>query len=365
MHEPLRHPGTPRHALLNPSPPQPSYSDQQDVASITLALRTLGSFNFEGHSLLQFVRRCADHFLTSETQELRLETVRTCSRLLRLALQGRRSPTVTATVTDVLRKLLVVGITDTDAEVRYWVLESLDTSFDRHLAQAENLSALLVALNDEVLEIRELAVSRIGRLSALNPAYVMPSLRKTLIQFLTELEHSGMGRNKEQSARMLDRLVVSAPRLVRPYMEPILKVLVPKLKESDPNPAVVVNVLTAIGDLAEVNGAAMKPWADELLKILLELLGDSSSPERRGVALWCLGQLVGAAGMVITPYLTYPTLLDLLLGLLKTEQQPVIRRQTIRVLGVLGALDPYRYKLNQGQIDSLSTTSGVGKGGKL
>lgn len=80
--------------------------------------------------------------------------------------------------------------------MRYWVLESLDASFDRHLAQAENLSALMVALNDEVLEIRELAVTRIGRLSALNPAYVMPSLRKTLIQFLTELEHSGISRNK-------------------------------------------------------------------------------------------------------------------------------------------------------------------------
>ncbi|KAK6628142.1 hypothetical protein RUM43_001953 [Polyplax serrata] len=351
MHKPLRHPGTPRHALLGPSPPQ-MFSDPQDIASTTLALRTLGSFNFEGHSMLQFVRRCADHFLTSDQQEVRLETVRTCSRLLRLALQGRRSETVNATVADVLSKLLTVGITDTDPEVRYWVLESLDSSFDQHLAQAENISALLVAMNDEIFEIRELAVSTIGRLSTLNPAYVMPSLRKTLIQFLTELEHSGMGRNKEQSARMLDKLIVSSPRLVRPYMEPILKILVPKLRESEPNPAVVVHILTAIGDLSEVNGAAMRSWADELLPILLELLGDSSSPERRGVALWCLGQLVGAAGLVVTPYQNYPTLLDVLINFLKTEQQPAIRRETIRVLGLLGALDPYRHKLNQGQIDS-------------
>lgn len=66
--------------------------------------------------MLQFVRRCADHFLTSEQQEVRLEAVRTCSRLLRLALQGsasRHSDTVTITVADVLGKLLVVGITDT------------------------------------------------------------------------------------------------------------------------------------------------------------------------------------------------------------------------------------------------------------
>jgi len=70
----------------------------------------------------------------------------------------------------------------TDPDIRYCVLLSLDERFDPHLAQAENLSALFVALNDEVFEIRELAICTVGRLSSMNPAYVMPSLRKTLIQ---------------------------------------------------------------------------------------------------------------------------------------------------------------------------------------
>ena len=62
-------------------------------------------------------------------------------------------------------------------------------------------------MNDEQFEIRELAVCIIGRLSILNPAYIMPSLRVTLIQLLVQLEHSGMGRNKEQAARLLGHLV--------------------------------------------------------------------------------------------------------------------------------------------------------------
>ena len=64
----------------------------------------------------------------------------------------------------------------------------------------------------------------IGRLSNLNPAFVMPTLRKVLIQILTELEYSGIGRNKEQSAKLLGHLVANAPKLVKPYQEPILKV---------------------------------------------------------------------------------------------------------------------------------------------
>lgn len=70
----------------------------------------------------------------------------------------------------------------TDPDIRYCVLASLDERFDAHLAQAENLQALFVALNDEVFEIRELAICTIGRLSSMNPAFVMPFLRKMLIQ---------------------------------------------------------------------------------------------------------------------------------------------------------------------------------------
>lgn len=43
-------------------------------------------------------------------------------------------------------------------------------------------------------------------------------------QILAELDHSGVGRNKEQAARMLGHLVANAARLIRPYMDPIMKV---------------------------------------------------------------------------------------------------------------------------------------------
>lgn len=79
----------------------------------------------------------------------------------------------------------------------------------------------------------------------------------------------------------------------------------------------------------QVNGMKIQPWMGELLPILLEMLGDASSPEKRGVALWALGQLVGATGFVVRPYNQYPALLDTLINFLKTEQQPIIRYQLL------------------------------------
>jgi FKBP12-rapamycin complex-associated protein len=77
-----------------------------------------------------------------------------------------------------------------EPRIRLAVLQSLDEKFDRHLAQAENVRSLFIAMNDEVFRNREVAITVIGRLAALNPAYVMPSLRKSLIQLITELEYT-------------------------------------------------------------------------------------------------------------------------------------------------------------------------------
>ncbi|KAL9903155.1 serine/threonine-protein kinase Tor [Glossina fuscipes fuscipes] len=340
------------------SPMESSINLPQDVPTIVLALRTLGTFNFEEQNMLDFIQRSADYFINHDQQEIRLEAVQTCTHLLKLAVRTadtiENSATLIETVSHVIERLLIVAITDMDCNVRVRILRSLDETFDAELAQPESLSALFITLNDEIFEIRELAMVTIGRLSTMNPAYVMPKLRKVMVQLLTELEHSGMSRNKEQSARMLDHLVISTPRLISTYMNPILSILVPKLREPESNPGVVLNVLRAIGDLAEVNGGSeeMEMWADELLAILLEMLGDAGSPDKRGVALWTLGQLISATGRVVTPYHKYPVLIDILINFLRTEQRRSIRRETIRVLGLLGAMDPYKHKMNKGLIDS-------------
>ena len=74
--------------------------------------------------------------------------------------------------------------------IRRTVLEHLDEKFDRHLAQAEDIRCLFIALNDEVFSNREIAIGIIGRLAQHNPAYVMPALRKALINLITELEYA-------------------------------------------------------------------------------------------------------------------------------------------------------------------------------
>ncbi|KAL9713509.1 phosphatidylinositol kinase- protein kinase tor1 [Leucoagaricus gongylophorus] len=309
---------------------------------LSLALTTLGSFDFSGHVLNEFVRNCAVPYLEDDHADVRRAAATTCCRLfVRDPICYQSSSHAIEIISEVLDKLLTVGIADPDAGIRQTVLASLHEKFDKHLAQAENVRSLFIALNDEVFENRVTAVNLIGRLARHNPAYVMPSLRKALIQLLTELEYSTVVRSREECTRLLTLLVSSTQRLIKPYALPMLRVLL--YKANDVNPTVAANVLMCLGELVCISGEDAVPYVSELLKVIIERLSDAST-SKRDAALHALGQVCSSTGHVITPLIDYPQLVPLLSRILRMEATKNVRREVVKVLGILGALDPYRRK---------------------
>ncbi|KAH8170261.1 FAT domain-containing protein [Sarocladium implicatum] len=322
-------------------------------AEVKLALNTLGSFDFSGHVLNEFVRDVAIKYVEDEDPDIREAAALTCCQLyVRDPIVNQESYHALQVVGDVIEKLLTVGVSDPEANIRQVVLAALDERFDRHLAKAENIRILFFALNDENFAIREVSISIIGRLARYNPAYVIPSLRKTLIQMLTELEFSDVARNKEESAKLLSLLVQNAQTLIKPYVEPMISVLLPKARDS--TASVAATILKAIGELATVGGEDMLPYKDRLMPIIIDALQDQSSTSKREAALHALGQLASNSGYVIAPYLEYPQLLEILQGIIRTEgQRGPLRQETIKLLGILGALDPYKYQQVEEQTPDL------------
>lgn len=347
--EPFKPLGAPHPNTLNSAPiitkdakdPQ-AYENRK--AEIKLALNTLGSFDFSGHVLNEFVRDVAIKYVEDEDPEIREAAALTCCQLyVRDPIVNQTSYHALQVVGDVIERLLTVGVSDPEPSIRRTVLAALDERFDKHLSKAENIRTLFFALNDEVFAIREVAISIVGRLARVNPAYVIPSLRKTLIQLLTELEFSDVARNKEESAKLLSLLVQNAQTLVQPYVEPMMSVLLPKA--NDTTSSVAATILRAIGELATVGGEDVLPYKDRLMPVIIEALQDQSSTAKREAALHALGQLASNSGYVIEPYLEYPELLELLQSIIRTEgHRGPLRQETIKLMGILGALDPYKYQ---------------------
>ncbi|GMH23702.1 hypothetical protein Nepgr_025545 [Nepenthes gracilis] len=339
-------------------------SDVTGPALVQLALQTLSRFNFKGHDLLEFSRESVLSYLEDEDAATRKDAALCCCKLFTNSFSGTTRTQFSSSrsnrtggkrwrlVEEIVEKLLIVAVADADVSVRLSVFQSLHENggFDDFLAQADSLSAIFAALNDEDFEVRGYAISLAGRLSEKNPAYVYPALRRHLIQLLKYLEQSVDNKCREESAKSLGCLIRSCEHLILPYIAPIHKALVAKLREGagvNANSGFIAGVLVTVGDLARVGGFAMRQYIPELMQLIVDALLDGAAVIKREVAVMTLGQVVQSTGYVITPYNDYPQLLGLLLKLLNGDLAWSTRREVLKVLGIMGALDPYVHKRNQ------------------
>ena len=118
-----------------------------------------------------------------------------------------------------------------------------------------------------------------------------------------------------EGAHLLGCLIHSAPRLVMPYVGPILKALVSKLRSASlpliihPSPqvthmqkgpvqgggetGVMASVLATTGELARVAGSNLRPHIGDILPLIIEAIGHPSGANKSVVAVVTLGQVSG------------------------------------------------------------------------
>ena len=334
----------------NRLPPIPQFAKEWQQYGVThgdpeiaLALHTLGSFDFKGYTLNEFVRDVALPYVQNYNAEIRKAAALTCCQIyVQDPIIKQTSYHAIGVVRSVVSQLLNAAVADPIADIRRTIMHALDTKFDRHLAEQENIRKIIMAINESDFEVRKAAVEILGRLTLVNPAYVFPPLRKLLSNFTQSVSTSNDPAYEVQGARLVSLCVMNASSLVRPFVENLVKNLVPKA--TSPDPDVSATTLRAIGDLSTVGGLRLQPYLQQLMPTIIDALQDQASPPRRDAALHSLGQLASNTGYVIAPYLDHPMLLDMLTNIIKTEQQGNIRRETIKLLGILGALDPYRHQ---------------------
>lgn len=82
---------------------------------------------------------------------------------------------------------------------------------------------------------------------------------------------------------------------------------------------------------------------------MLAVVDASPPPSHTHTHTHPLPQVVESTGCVVSPYLEYPQLLGVLLRML-SEGGAAVRREVIKVLGIVGALDPHTHKLNLAEL---------------
>lgn len=96
-----------------------------------------------------------------------------------------------------------------------------------------------------------------------------------------------------------------------------------------------------------MDAAAVIGELPPLIKLILDVLKDESSTSRKRCAVLVLGQLAHSTGSVGSLYDTYPTLMPTLFAVLSDTADADLKLECMRVLGILGAVDPYQEKVNR------------------
>ena len=341
-------------------------SSETSQSRLVLALDTLASFDFDPEITKHLIHRVVVTYLDHDNVIIRKRSVIACSSLLlqqgELHLLRGYSAQMTSYV---LHRLLSTALTDSNTDIRFTVLSRLEARFDVFLVHPDLLKQLFLFLYDPTFEIREMALIIMGRLADRNPGYVFPTARTCmleLLQHVTEHEDTGL---QEMAARLLGLTFKQFPSLLHPYVAPLCQQLLSVAKTSN-KAEVVAHTLSALGDLAEVTAQAMTPFLDELLPIVIDAFQDLRVTLKREQALKALSQIIIGTGCVSTDLLDkHPKLFDVILNKIKREDAGQGRVELVRLLGIIGALDPYKYKELQLSILEAEDKVGVHQPGDL
>ncbi|PVU91733.1 hypothetical protein BB561_004248 [Smittium simulii] len=316
----------------------------KNTDEILIALKTLGTFGFEEQNLSELLRNDIMMYLSSNDVTIRRETINAVSKIISTnhMYWQHTGPSIDVT-NDIIQHLISVSITDDDSSIRVLAIQlfSETDQFDFYLGKIENIESLLMMLNDEVFDISEMMVLIICRLSLTNPAYVIPSLRRLVIQLLTQIEHSNNSQEKEGCIKLLMIIVELSEKWIGPYIPRIVEIVIPKIL--DANPRLSTKYLDILGALSTVARHDLLPYTESVIEVLIECLQDQTSPIKRMASLKTLGKYARYVGIVSKPLKDHPEMIEILLNMLKSDEDLDIRQEAIKVIGNMGSIDPYIY----------------------
>eukprot|EP00756_Hemistasia_phaeocysticola_P003197 Hpha_TRINITY_DN12120_c0_g1::TRINITY_DN12120_c0_g1_i1::g.82064::m.82064/K07203/MTOR, FRAP, TOR; serine/threonine-protein kinase mTOR len=331
-------------------------------------LAILSVFDLTGHDLSHFVLKCLLPLFSSPSPAVRKSAAHCALRLLGSSddyftdlvrgtpsakLLGEPISTTSANETvfrsnvlTIVARLVAVAAGDPDADTRLEITDSLLRSvrFDSYAATTTSLPPLMIVLNDESVPVRRAGTMLLGRLASVNPARCLPALRTSLVQLLAELQCTTDAGRQELAAATIGDLVQVVPSLVVPYMQALLKSVMQRLTQTNPN--LNVTLFSTLGQLADVAGTDTgNSVIEHTMPLIVATMRERSTTASTKAAALCFGALVQATGKVELLE-EHPQMLELLMGCLHgVSKEPLdCRLAVMGVLGAAGAINPETVK---------------------
>lgn len=229
--------------------------------------------------------------------------------------------------------------------------------FDVHWSSAASLQNFFSLLSTGSLKAKLEILAILQRLSPRLRALLRPNFRAFLAQLAWVLKHGDDG--VEEAGVVLERLVLVDEGLTRPYAGGLVQILLARLAERQER--ICITSLATLTHLVAISPSDFVASIDGLVDLLTGMFQDLSSEALRLGSLRCLGCLLRNVDRDMLPTSKYVSLIPETILLLRVESVREVRDEALRLLGIIGAVDPYRMRSREIEILALDLKEGQGQ----
>lgn len=321
------------------------------IGNLALAIKCLGSFEFTQPIISGSIgQKLSQVYLNHWNPSVRCSAAET---ILKLNCNLLKSPSPLEPkwiCSSVMAAVLTRMVADEDFSIPEKILvilkENQCSDLDILLTYSECIRPLFIFLgsNSVPLRLRIDCADLLGRVTPINFAACLPNYRKLLLQYLSEIEciKSPGLLHRDDSAKLLYKILLWDKSFVVPYAEALLENIIMKIK--DKQISFSESMLNCIGRLSLIKPECITNRLDILLDILIDLIQDQSSNVRRKASLSALSTILRKVDRENVPSARFCAILSISVSIIKNELDHHVRKEAIRLMGVIGAIDPYLIK---------------------
>lgn len=323
---------------------------------ISLALKCLGAFDFTERILCNsvFEKVLVEKLLNHPHHQIRCDAAETILRLCKNVLKREFSSEPPWILLRFLSSVLTRMVADENYRIPEIIISELDRKeniedsrkLDMVLSHSDCIRPLFIFLgsNNVPIRLRLQCIELLNRVVSINFASIISNFRRLLLQYLSEIEcvkSQGL-LHREESAKLLYHILLWKEAFVAPYVEALLRSIIPKILDRQVDFA--ESMLLCLGRLVQIRPECVIGRLHYLLDILCQLTQDQSSTVKRRAALSVVCLIICKVDRDQISKDQFCNILSIGIAIMKFDLDHLVRKEAIRLLGVIGAIDPYLIK---------------------
>ncbi|KAH0574663.1 Kinase, PIKK [Spironucleus salmonicida] len=299
-----------------------------------LCLQSLIQFDFDWLNLTDFCTDYITRYLTHSSSKVRCAA----GSVILKHIQNSNNQVVNMALTQVI----ITIVSDVQKQVRYELSKQLlnNSKFDDYLALQENIEILFVSVSDQEFSVRHNIFEVIGRISSLNPTFVLPKIREIFLSQVFELNQKQLDlEQRKQALSLMLTLVNSCYVQLIPYfasaIDSIFNVFI---LDRDQEIILALQILQQMFICNEIY--IHLPKAVNI--IYLQICSKNKSIVQ--LSLLCLQNIVYNTGVSVVPYTINDNLFKKLVQLILTDEE--LKESAAKTLVILGVINKqFIYKI--------------------